>query len=104
MSKIYEPYEIIPDNLMTMDADFMGHALVVLADYHSYIDYQWELGNMDDSDWAYESYLLGNMEGRLFANAWDEDDYEQLAVWEQDMGIYQQEHGGVLFPGCKNTH
>lgn len=99
MSKTYQPYEVNEQEALgPMDPDFQIHALTVLADYHTHIDHQFELGNLDAGDWAYESYLLGNMEGRVFANAWGINDYEQLAIWEQDVATYREEHGGTLFP------
>lgn len=96
--KQYEPYELPVDDTAQMDEDQRIHYLSVLADYHTHIDHQHELGNLDDGDWAYLSYQLGNMEGRLFCNCWSWDDYEQAACWEQELDEYRATHNGTLFP------
>lgn len=98
MSTTYEPFDLDINECAQLDADCQGHYFVVLTDYHTYIDHQAELGNLDAADWAYLSYQLGNMEGRLFCNCWTLDDYEQVAVWEQELDEYRESHGGTLFP------
>ena len=102
MSKTYEPFDLDIDACAQLDADCQGHYFVVLADYHTHIDHQAELGNLNVTDWASLCYELGNMEGRLFCNCWTLDDYEQAEVWEQELDEYRKSHGGTQFPNAKD--
>ena len=95
MSHKYNVFDLDINECAQLDADCRGHYFVVLADYHTYIDHQAELGNLGAEDWAHLSYELGNMEGRLFCNCWTLDDYEQVAVWEQELDEYRETHGGI---------
>lgn len=98
MSTKYTPFNLDPDECAQLDADCQVHYLAVLAEFHSHIDHQAEIGMLSATEWAYYSYRLGNMEGRLICNCWTLDDYEQVAVWEQELEEYRNEHKGTIFP------
>ena len=102
MSATYEPFDLDINDCAQLDADCQVHYLAFLAEFHSHIDYQAEIGMLSATEWAYYSYRLGNMEGRLICNCWTLDDYEQVAVWEQKLEEYRESHRDTLFPNAKD--
>ena len=102
MSATYEPFDLDINDCAQLDADCQVHYLAVLAEFHSHIDHQFEIGMLSATEWAYYSYRLGNMEGRLICNCWTLDDYERVAVWEQKLEEYRKAHGNTLFTTTEN--
>ena len=102
MSYKYNVFDLNINECAQLDADCQVHYLAFLAEFHSHIDYQAEIGMLSATEWAYYSYRLGNMEGRLICNCWTLDDCEQVAVWEQKLDEYRETHRGTLFPNAKD--
>lgn len=93
---LYESMEIVavinknphkkPSNnaSIKLDADAIGEWLVFLADYHSWITDQLNLGLITGEEAADSCYMLGNLEGRLKYNHLDQKDYEMMVSMRYD--------------------
>ena len=74
---------------VSLDSDYKGHMLCMLAEYHNYIIYLWKTGELEHRVVMDTCYLLGNIEGRVIGNCITIDDVEMLELWEEELDAYK---------------
>lgn len=71
---------------MYLDADTMGHYLVVIADHHTQVEQAVVAqGMVITEDQMFDLYLLGNTEGRLLHGFVTREDIEMIECWEGEL-------------------
>lgn len=70
---------------LSLDADQLGHLLVVCNAYHEWIIEQVQTAEMEIMDYGFLAYQVGYMQGRLEAERITEDDLTILKEWEEEL-------------------
>ena len=70
---------------LSLDADHLGHLLVVCNAYHEWLIEQVQTAEMEIMDYGFLAYQVGYMQGRLEAEMITEKDLEVLEEWEQEL-------------------
>ena len=70
---------------LSLDADHLGHLLVVCNAYHEWIIEQVQTAEMEIMEYGQLAYQVGYMQGRLEAEMITEKDLEVLEEWEQEL-------------------
>ena len=70
---------------LSLDADHLGHLLVVCNAYHEWINEQVQTAEMEIMDYGFLAYQVGYMQGRLEAERITEDDLTILKEWEEEL-------------------
>lgn len=81
-----------PKPFVSLDADHQGTLLCLCADLHSAwaADPQIYFEGATTQDIIYQSYLLGNIEGRLLDGSVYQEDIDRLERWEEEMKEHKQ--------------
>ena len=79
---------------MSLDADTMGHYLVVIADHHTQVERKVSEQEMViTEEQMFDLYLLGNIEGRLLHGFVTLVDIEMIECWEEELLPDTQDNG-----------
>ena len=70
---------------LSLDADHLGHLLVVCNAYHEWIIGQVQTAEMEIMDYGFLAYQVGYMQGRLEAEMITAKDLKVLEEWEQEL-------------------
>lgn len=72
-------------NLVSLDADDIGHRLIRLAAYHAWIKDLWYDGEMEVEEMMQILYMVGTIEERLRHNCLTQEDVERMDAWFEEL-------------------
>lgn len=70
------------DAFVSLDADHLGHLLVVISKYHDLINEQGETAEIAFMDFGVEKYQIGYLQSRAELGLLTQEDINVIEEWE----------------------